>query len=120
MIIVSTKQVKIAHNVIISKTGGRKDIRDEGLLESAIMSPFQLDCKYKTVEEKIARISYNIIKNHPFIDGNKRVGAHVMLLLLIANGIGICYRHDELYNIIMNIANKGTYEDLLDWIKLHE
>lgn len=49
---------------------------------------------YPMIEEKAARLGYGIIKNHPFVDGNKRTGTHIMLLLLYINGIELVYEQD--------------------------
>lgn len=62
-----------------------------------------------------------ISKNHPFADGNKRTGAHVMLILLALNGIELSYTQEELYTIILRIAS-GTSEinELTDWVLDHQ
>lgn len=76
------------HSKLIKLTGGSCGIRDIGMLESAFNTPFMTyDNKdlYVSNIEKIAKITYSIIKNHPFIDGNKRIGMHIMLILLSIN-----------------------------------
>ena len=62
-----------------------------------------------------------MIKNHPFVDGNKRIGTHVMLILLALNGIELNYTQEELYTIILEIAS-GTAElnKLTEWILNHQ
>ena len=62
-----------------------------------------------------------MIKNHPFVDGNKRIGTHVMLILLALNGIELNYTQEELYTIILKIAS-GTAElnKLTEWILNHQ
>lgn len=70
--------------------------------------------------EKIARLSYGLIQNHPFVDGNKRIGTLVMLVLLESNNIAIIYTQEELINLFLNLAaGKITYEDLHQWIISH-
>lgn len=73
------KQVILLHEQIIKETGGETGLRDTSLLESALLSPFQsFNDKdlFPSIQAKAARLGYGITKNHPFIDGNKRIGAH--------------------------------------------
>ena len=59
--------------------------------------------------------------NHPFVDGNKRIGAHVMLTVLAMNGIELTYTQQELYEIILKVASgEASFETLLSWILDHE
>ena len=59
--------------------------------------------------------------NHPFIDGNKRIGAHVMLVFLALNGIELEYTQDELASEILSVAsNNSGFEHLLKWIIEHQ
>ena len=120
----SRKQLISMHNSICLKTGGASGIRDEGLLDSAISSPFQTfggSDLYPTIEEKAARLGFSLIKNHVLIDGNKRIGAHAMLVFLALNKIKLTYTQEELYKIIYHLAEGlSSYEDLLQWIKEKE
>lgn len=64
---------------------------------------------------KAARLGFGIIKNHPFIDGNKRIGAHIMLPVLCINGIDIEYTQDELIEIVISVASgEKNFDDLKD------
>lgn len=124
MIKFSKEQVLKLHSQLIDESGGEYGIRDEGLLESALNAPFQsFDNRdlYITVQAKAARLGYGIIKNHPFIDGNKRSGTHIMLLFLYFNNIELDYSQEELSDFILKIASgKAEYEDLLNWIIKHQ
>ena len=63
-------------------------IRDKNLLESAVNNPFQTFCGedlYKTIFDKAAQLAYGLAKNHGFVDGNKRVAVHAMLVYLAIN-----------------------------------
>ena len=124
MIKLTKKQVIMLHEQIIKETGGEIGLRDEALLESALLSPFQsFDNKYlfPSIQAKAARLGYGIIKNHPFIDGNKRIGTHLMLIFLYLNNIELSYTQNELSEIILMIASsEKKYEDLLDWIIEHQ
>lgn len=124
MIKFSKEQVLKLHNQLIDESGGEYGIRDEGLLESALNTPFQsFDNRdlYVTTQAKAARLGYGIIKNHPFIDGNKRSGTHIMLLFLYFNNIELDYSQGELSDFILKIASgEAKYEDLLNWIIQHQ
>lgn len=124
MIILTKKQILMLHSQLIQQTGGSDGVRDDGLLESAIETPFQSfggKDLYPTIQSKAARLGYGLIKNHPMIDGNKRTGAHAMLVFLALNGIELQYTQRELYSIILDIASgEKSYDDLLAWILKHE
>ena len=98
-------------------------MRDEGLLESALLTPFQLfgnEELYPSIIEKAARLGFGLVKNHAFIDGNKRIGAHAMLVFLALNDIETDYTQDDLAIIIMGVASgKNDYADLLEWVRAH-
>jgi len=124
MIIISKEQIINLHKQLIDETGGSHGLRDEGLLDSAYNAPFQrFDNQelFPTIQQKSARLAYGLIKNHPFVDGNKRIGTHVMLILLALNGIELNYTQEELYTIILKIAS-GTAElnKLTEWILNHQ
>lgn len=108
---------------MIEATGGSDGIRDENLLTSAIEAPFQtfdgIDL-YPTLLQKAARLGYSIISNHPFIDGNKRIGIHVMLVFLAVNGIEIICTQKELIELGLALASgKIDTEKLLKWLTEH-
>lgn len=119
----SKEQILFLHKDLIQKFGGVDGIRDENLLESAIYAPFQTfagDELYPTTIEKAARLGYGLVKNHPFIDGNKRVGTHAMLVFLELNNFFAEYDDKDLIEIIFRIAdNSLDYSDLLRWLKKH-
>lgn len=90
MIRLTASQIIKLHEQLIQQTGGSHGIRDMGLLESAIEAQFQSFGEhelYPSVQAKAARLGYGLIKNHAMIDGNKRIGAHAMLVLLALNGV---------------------------------
>lgn len=120
----SKRQVILLHQQLINEIGGSSGLRDEGLLESAIAAPFQsfggIDV-YPSLQQRAARLAYGLVNNHPFVDGNKRIGAHTMLVFLALNGIELSYTQDELVSLFIAVASgdKG-YEDILDWLIDHE
>ena len=117
-------QILNYHKELIDRYGGSHGIRDEKLFDSALAAPFQsfggMDF-YPSIEEKAARLGYGLAANHPFYDGNKRIGAHAMLAFLSLNGIKLSYTTDELSDIFLSIASGNTEEsELLDWINSHK
>ena len=120
----SKEQILLLHSQLIQQTGGSDGIRDYALLESAIEAPFQSfggDELYPTIQAKAARLGYGLIKNHCMVDGNKRIGTHVMLVFLTLNGIELSYTQKELYEVILQVASgELEYEDLLKWILRHQ
>ena len=117
----SLDQVINMHKAIMDGRGGRDMARDLGLLDSALASPFMILGQYPTIQEKAARLAYGIISNHPFIDGNKRLGAHTMLVFLAMNGIRLNYGQEELASLIINVASgRCGYEDIVEWIRQKE
>ena len=124
MIILSKEQVIALHTQLISETGGLDGIRDDSLLESALNAPFQsfdgIDV-FPSIQQKAARLAFGLIKNHAFIDGNKRIGVHTMLVFLALNKIELDYTQDELSDTVLKIAaGRLDFEELLQWILKHQ
>ena len=124
MIILSKPQVLMLHEQLIKATGGSTGIRDEGMLDSALMNPFQSfggEELYPSIQAKAAQLCFGLVKNHAMIDGNKRLGAHVMLVFLALNGYELSYSQEELIEIILALAaGEKNVEDILRWIIEHE
>lgn len=123
MKILRKDQILMLHSALIAQSGGLDGVRDEGLLDSALNVPFQTFAEqdlYPTVLEKAVRLGYGLISNHPFLDGNKRIGTHVMLVFLEINQLSLSYKDDDLITAILQVAS-GTldYNSLLDWVKEH-
>ena len=124
MIRLSKPQILLLHEQLIAETGGSSGLRDEGMLDSALNAPFQTfggEDVYPSLQQKAARLCFGLVKNHPFVDGNKRIGAHVMLVFLALNGIELQHTQTELSEVILQLA-AGTLQstDLLDWILSHQ
>ena len=124
MIRLTKKQILMLHSQLIEETGGINGLRDEGLLESALETPFQYFGEtplYPSIMEKAARLGFGIIKNHPMFDGNKRIGTHAMLVFLALNGYELEYSQQELYTIILDVASGNAgYNELLNWLIGHQ
>ena len=104
----SKEQVLRLHNALLETFGGTAGVRDDGLLESALNAPFATfggQYLYPSVQAKAAQLGFGLVCNHPFVDGNKRIGAHVMLVFLAINGIELDYTQEELIDIIRHILS---------------
>lgn len=123
MISLNLAQVKKLHQMMVESTGGHSGLRDEGALEAALMNAFATfdgQDLYPGVEAKAAVKCYGIIRNHPFIDGNKRMGIFVMLVFLEANEIRLSFTQDELVQLGLGIAQGNIdAEQIQDWIATH-
>lgn len=95
-------------NMLIKESGGSKGVRDMNLLISSLESPFQTFGKkelYPDDLDKIINISYSLIKNHAFIDGNKRIGILVLYVLLKRNNFKISWNDNELIKLGLEVAS---------------
>lgn len=115
------EELEVFHSKIIKKTGGINGIRDKALLESAINKHFQTfdgQYLYKSIFDKIGAITFSLINNHGFVDGNKRIGVSVMLLLLRLNDIEIKYTQLELIELGLGVAS-GKFDEsyIKEWIE---
>ena len=120
----TAKQVELLHAELVRETGGSDGLRDEALLESAVSAPFQCfdgTDAFPSLQQKAARLGFGLVKNHAFIDGNKRIGAHAMLVFLALNGIELAYTQEELSDMILGVAaDKLSFEDMVKWILTHQ
>lgn len=109
------------HSKLIDDFGGSDGIRDEGMLESALNTPLQtFDSSdlYPTAVDKIARLSFGLVMDHPFIDGNKRIAASVLYLGLNANDVHFEVRDEEMIDEFLSLASgKIDYPAFLAWVK---
>ena len=111
------------HRRIIRYSGGSLGIRDLNAVESAIAQPrmtFDGEDLYPTIVAKAAALGFSLIQNHPFIDGNKRIGHAAMETFLILNGFEIHAPVDEQEQIILSVAS-GTLEraQFLEWLQIN-
>ena len=117
------EQIKMLHSAIVERFGGQDGLRDEGMLDSALNTPFQTFSGselYPDLLSKAARLAFGLIANHPFIDGNKRIGTHAMLIFLRLNNIELEYDDDDLIALILKTA-AGENDDktIIEWLKKH-
>ena len=123
MIGLSRDQIIMLHKAIYERYGGDHGVLNEGMLDSALLVPFQTfggEELYPETKDKIIRLAYGLIKNHSFRDGNKRIGALVLLTLLELNGYRVKATNKEFADIIMGIAaSEKNEKDLKVWVEEH-
>jgi death-on-curing protein len=119
-----TKQIIIYfHEQLISLYGGASGIRDEGLLDSALEQPramFEGSYLHDSLAKMAAAYGFQICKNHPFIDGNKRVALVAMDTFLQKNCYEISASEKDVYEVIMKLASGNlTKTDLTGWLEVN-
>lgn len=123
MITLTKEQIIMLHKAIYERYGGSCGVLNEGMLDSALQAPFQTiggEELFPDTKDKILRLAYGLIKNHSFRDGNKRIGALVLLVLLELNGWHVNATNEEFADIIMGIAaSEKDDEDLKQWVESH-
>ena len=101
------RQVLLLHEQLLQEFGGTPGVRDEGLLDSALAAPFQTfdgQSLYPSMQAKAAQLGFGLVCNHPFVDGNKRIGTQ-----------------QELIDIIFAVAaSQASAAELLQWIIQHQ
>lgn len=117
------EQLLLLHEQLIDRYGGMKGIRDEFLLDSALNAPYQSYDSYEfypTVIQKATRLCYGLVMDHPFFDGNKRIGALALLVTLDLNQFSLLASNDELSKEILQLAaGTITYEAFYQWVQEH-
>jgi death-on-curing protein len=111
------------HDEMIDRFGGPAGVRDLSLLESALAQPemavFDNEV-YKTIIEKAAAYIYFVIKNHPFIDGNKRTGLVCAIVFLKNNNIEVQENFESLYNFAIEVAaSKIEFQEIIQYLNKH-
>jgi len=119
----SLQEVISLHSLIIAQSGGSSGLRDRGALESAVAQPeasFDGEDLYPDLSSKAAALGHSLIQNHPFIDGNKRIGHGAMEVFLLLNGHEIDASVDEQETIIIGVASgKISRIELSEWLHKH-
>lgn len=117
----SLGEVLELHRRIIATTGGAPELRDLGALESAVAQPrmtFGGDDLYRDLASKAAALGFSIIQNHPFVDGNKRVGHAALETFLVLNGSELDAPVTEAEQVILEVAaGKRGREEFLEWVR---
>src|ERR1044072_7353980 len=117
------KEALELHRRIIEQSGGSKGIRDFGLLDSALAQPritFGGDELYPTLVDKASALCFSLLKNHPFLDGNKRVGHSAMETFLLLNGHELAAAVQEQEEFVLRLAaGEIDRAELTEWIRSH-
>ena len=117
------RQVLWIYRRLIEETGGTYGLRDEGLLRSALARPqatFGGNDLYPTIFEKSAALAESVVRNHPFVDGNKRVAWECLDLTLDINGYRLVASTQQGYELMHRIiARTMTAQDVAEWLEKH-
>lgn len=117
-------QILFLHKRVIETSGGSQGVRDQGLLESAVYRPqasFGGADLYPDLFSKAAALGHSIVKNHPFVDGNKRTGFEAMRLLLRMNGFDLRAGEDQKFDFVLKIASDPETDEhrIAEWLQRH-
>ena len=108
------------HRRVVEQSGGAIGVRDLGGIESAVAQPqmtFDGEELYPTIESKATALCFSLVMNHPFVDGNKRIGHAAMETFLVMNGFEIRADVDDAEKIILPLAAGAlSREELLEWV----
>lgn len=116
-------QVLFIHARLLAETGGAPGVRDLGLLESAIARPkatFDGQDLYPDLYAKAAALMVSLVNNHPFIDGNKRVGVTAAALFLVRNGVQLRASSEKLEQVTLVVAQgRLSVDQMVSWFMQH-
>ena len=111
------------HRRIVKQSGGAEGVRELGGIQSALAQPqmtFAGQELYPTIESKAATICFSLVMNHPFVDGNKRIGHAAMETFLVLNGFELRADVDDAERLLLRLAaGQLTRDEFLDWISAH-
>ncbi len=123
MQLLTLEQILKLHKRIIEQSGGAMGIRNQEGLESAVAQPrmsYADQELYPTLREKVAALGFSLINNHPFVDGNKRIGHAALEVTLLMNGYEIQADVDSQEAVILAMAaSKINRQDFLEWLQDH-
>lgn len=117
------EQVLFIHYRLIEETGGSHGIRDTKMLQSAVARPMAVFSRkelYPDIFLKAATLMHSIIKNHPFVDGNKRTAITAASIFLLRNNCRLTASNKELQRFTLNVAEKDVeLQDIAKWLERH-
>ena len=120
MTCLTPEQALFIHYRLIEETGGRRGIRDLKLLLSALSRPnatFDANDLYQDIFMKTAALMHGIIKNRPFVDGNKRTAITASSIFLLRNGYKLETSNEELEQFTLRVASKDvSIEEIAGWL----
>ncbi len=119
----SLAEVLELHRSVLEGWGGASGIRDLGALESALAQPrqsFSGQDLYPDLPAKAAALCFSLVLNHPFVDGNKRIGHAAMETFLMVNGHELHASLDEQERVMLDLAAGNlTHEAFVEWVNQH-
>jgi death-on-curing protein len=119
----SLAEVLVLHERIVARSGGAAGLRDLGGLESALAQPratFDGVDLYPSLAEKAAALAHSLVGNHPFVDGNKRIGHAALETYLVLNGFELAAGVDDSERMFLSLAaGTVTRSALSVWIEQH-
>ena len=123
MYLLALEQVLELHARLLEQSGGAEGVRDTSALESSLAQPLQTfggEDLYASIPEKAAALCFFLVRNHPFVDGNKRTAHAAMEVMLVLNGFEIAVSVDEQEQIMLALA-AGTLsrEEFSLWLEQH-
>jgi death-on-curing protein len=111
------------HQRLLDQTGGMPGLRDLGLLEAALALPRQAFAGvdlYPGVSAKAAALGFSLIQNHPFVDGNKRIGHAAMEMILMLNGLELTASVSKAEEAVLAVASgQMDRESFIKWVEDH-
>jgi death on curing protein len=117
----SVAQILRIHQELMATFGGAKGLRDAGALEAATARPqmtFGGEDLYPDAAAKAAALMHSLVMNHPFVDGNKRVGAVAMELFLLLNSLALDAVDEEIVAVTLAVARgEVEAEALAIWLR---
>jgi death on curing protein len=123
MRVLSLGEILEIHQRVIEQSGGAAGVRDLGALESAVAQPrmsFDGDDLYPTIVDKASALTFSMVSNHPFVDGNKRSAHAAMETFLVLNGFEIEASVDEQERLMLDLASSRlSRASLTEWLRSH-
>lgn len=119
----TVREVLRLHSLVLEQSGGSTGIRDRGAIESAVAQPmatFGGEDLYDTIPKKAAALAFSLVRNHAFVDGNKRIGHAAMEVFVTLNGFTLSAGVDEQEELFLSLAAGGISREVLaDWVEAH-
>jgi len=119
----TVEEVYLLHRRLIQRTGGSGGLRDPGLLESAVARPqasFDGEDLYPALWLKAAALMHSLVKNHPFVDGNKRTAVTATGIFLGLNGHPLTASNEEILRFAIQVAaEEMELERIAAWLQTH-
>ena len=111
------------HRRVVGEWGGAAGLRDLGALEGAIAQPRQTyggDDLYPSLADRAVALGFVLIRNHPFVDGNKRVGHAALEVFLLLNGYELVAEVDDAERTVLGVAASTVGRDaFVTWVRAH-